>query len=179
MKKALIFIPLVIIAILMAALYGAIHNQISYTVAPEYFTKFKFVQFGLLGSGVAERVGASIVGVLASWWMGLPLGLILAGVGFIQRDYKRMLAITLISFLVVVVVALLVGLLGLLYGYIQTTTFELNDYGGWFIPEGLEQPRRFLCAGYMHNSSYLGALIALPIAILFQVHAKHRYNKTW
>ena len=64
--------------------------------------------------------------------------------------------------------ALVVGLLGLLYGYVQTTTFDLNEYQGWFIPENLEQPRRFLCAGYMHNSSYLGALVALPVAVLFQ-----------
>jgi hypothetical protein len=174
MKKVLVFIPLIFIAILAAALYGALHNQISYTVAPEYFTKFKFVQFGLLGSGLQERVGASLVGVLASWWMGLPLGLILASVGFIQRDYKRMFSVTLRSFLVVVMVALVVGLLGLLYGYVQTTTFDLNEYQGWFIPENLEQPRRFLCAGYMHSSSYLGALVALPVAVLFQIRAKRK-----
>jgi hypothetical protein len=169
MKKALVALPLLLVAVLAAALYGALHNQISYTVANEYFTKFKFVQFGLTTAGLPDRAAAGLVGVFASWWMGIPLGIILTGVGFIQRTYKRMFLVTLQSFLVVVVVALVVGLVGLLYGFIQTQSFELAEYVGWYIPENLEQPRRFLCAGYMHNSSYLGAVVALPLAITYQI----------
>ncbi len=112
------------------------------------------------------------MGVLASWWMGIPLGIIITGVGFIQQDFKRIFLVTLQSFLVVIAVAMLVGMLGLLYGYFQTQEFILSEYQGWFIPDDLTQPRRFLCAGYMHNSSYLGALLALPLAIFFQVHKK-------
>ena len=52
--------------------------------------------------------------------MGIPLEIMLTGVGFIQRDFKRMFLVTLQSFLVVVAVAMLVGMLGLLYNYFQT-----------------------------------------------------------
>jgi hypothetical protein len=33
------------IACLIAGAYGALHNQISYSVASEYFQQFKFIQF--------------------------------------------------------------------------------------------------------------------------------------
>ena len=45
-KKLIVYGLLVVIAVLFAGLYGVVHNQISYTVSPEYFTKFKFRQFG-------------------------------------------------------------------------------------------------------------------------------------
>ena len=39
----LAWIPvLFLVACLFAGIYGALHNQISYTVSPEYFTQFKF-----------------------------------------------------------------------------------------------------------------------------------------
>ncbi len=54
----LIFIPL---AMLAAGLFGVLHDQISYSVSPEYFTKFKFLQFGLTDSDLPERVRASLL----------------------------------------------------------------------------------------------------------------------
>ena len=54
--------------------YGAVHNHISYTVSPDYFHAFKFHQFGIPPE-LRGRVGASIVGWHASWWMGLFVGI--------------------------------------------------------------------------------------------------------
>ena len=64
---------------------------------------------------------------------------------------------------------LLFALGGLVYGYFQTSTLDLANYSGWFIPPGLDQPRRFLCAGYMHNSAYIGGALGIPVAWLFNV----------
>jgi len=36
-------IPFMLPGAVMALMYGAIHDQISYTISPEYFTKYKFV----------------------------------------------------------------------------------------------------------------------------------------
>jgi len=58
MKKFFVFVFLVLFAILLSGLYGIIHDQISYTVSPEYFTKFKFQQFGLDGMTLPNRVQA-------------------------------------------------------------------------------------------------------------------------
>ncbi len=58
MKKFFLFVFLVFFAILLSGLYGIIHDQISYTVSPEYFTKFKFQQFGIAGDESCLTVSA-------------------------------------------------------------------------------------------------------------------------
>ena len=59
-----LFVPLAIIA---AGIFGALHDQISYTISSEYYTKFKFNQFGLLHQSLPTRVRVAEVGWRASW----------------------------------------------------------------------------------------------------------------
>ncbi len=165
---------MVVLAMIVAGLYGMIHNQISYTVAPEYFTKFKFRQFGLTEMPLPDRVRASMVGFLASWWMGIPIGLLVGAAGFIHRDHREMLRVTLWSFLLVIGFTFLFGLGGLLYGFFETAHINIADYQGWFIPDDVTNLRRFLCASYMHNSSYLGGVLAIFVAWAFHIVMKLR-----
>ncbi|HEV7926315.1 MAG TPA: signal peptide-containing protein [Verrucomicrobiae bacterium] len=174
MKKVLVYVLIVVLAVFVAGLYGVMHNQISYTVAPEYFTKFKFRQFGLTDSPLPERVRASMVGFLASWWMGIPIGLLVGAAGFIHRGPRRMLRVSLWSLLVAVGFTLLFGLGGLIYGYCQTAHIDLAEYRDWFIPADVTNLRRYLCAGYMHNSSYLGGVLAILVAWAFHILVKLR-----
>src|SRR5713226_8829047 len=104
LKRLLVYSLLVVLAVLVAGLYGIIHNQISYTVSPEYFTKFKFRQFGFVDMQLPERVRASMVGFLASWWMGIPIGLLVGAAGFMHRGPRRMFKVSLWSFGVVALV---------------------------------------------------------------------------
>jgi len=169
MNKLLVFLLLVLIAIVLSGLYGMIHNQISYTVSPEYFTKFKFRQFSLVDAPWPDRVRASVVGLLASWWMGIPIGFIVGACGFVHAGAGRMFKVTLASFAIVVGFTLLFGLAGLLHGWLQTSTINLADYKGWFIPDDIVDLRRFLCAGHMHNASYLGGTLAIFLAAAFHL----------
>jgi len=169
LKKTGVFIVIVFLAIIVSALYGAIHNQISFSVAPEYFTKFKFRTFYLTDLNVPPRIGASIVGVLASWWMGIPLGILLGAIGFIHKTPKQMFRVTLWSMAVMMVFTLLFGLGGLYYGYLETAKIDPATYENWYIPHDVTDLRRFLCAGHMHNAAYLGAGIAVLVAWIFQV----------
>jgi len=171
-KKFLIYLLLVAFSVLLAGFYGIIHNQISYTVSPDYFTKFKFRQFGFVDLPLPERVRASMVGFLASWWMGILIGLLVGAAGFFHRDYRRMFKVSVWSFGVVVAFTLLFGLCGLFYGYLQTTTINVAEYRGWFIPDDVVNLRRFLCAGYMHNSSYLGGVLATVAAWILHITVK-------
>jgi hypothetical protein len=177
-RKLLIYILLVIIAVGVAALYGVLHNQISYTVSPEYFTKFKFVQFGYTDSQMPERIRASLVGFYASWWMGIPLGLLIGVFGFIHRDYRRMFYISLRAVGLAVAFTLLFGLCGLLYGFYQTANLDLTIYENWFIPADVENPRRFLCAGYMHNSAYLGGVLSIFAAWIYHIFKRVKSKDT-
>ncbi|MGH7976752.1 MAG: signal peptide-containing protein [Limisphaerales bacterium] len=169
MKKFFVFVFLVLSAIFLSGLYGIIHDQISYTVSPEYFIKFKFQQFGIAEMNLPDRVRASMVGFLASWWMGIPIGLLVGGSGFVHIGYQRMLKVSLMAFGLVIAITILFGACGLLYGYFQTNTIDLAKYHGWFIPNGVVNLRRFLCVGYMHDASYLGGTLSIYIACIFQV----------
>lgn len=173
-KKISVFLLLIFIGIIIASIYGIVHNQISYTVSPEYFTRFKFIQFGLLDNSIPERIRASIVGFLASWWMGIPIGILIGLVGFIHKGYKRMFKVSLWAICVAVGFTILFGLCGLIYGYFQTSGIDLNDYKYWFIPENVENVRRFLCAGYMHNSAYLGGVLSIFVAWFVHLIIKFR-----
>ena len=51
MRKLATFFIIVLAAIVIASLYGVGHDQVTYTISPEYYTKFKFIQFNLADSG--------------------------------------------------------------------------------------------------------------------------------
>ena len=160
-------------AMLAAGLFGIVHDQISYTVAPEYFTRFKFIQFGLLDVPLPERARAGIVGFLASWWMGIPLGVLCGAAGFMQRTPALMARSLVWSLPGIAVFTLAVALAGLAYGGLQTSPADYPrldmQSAGWYVPPGVMHLRRFLCAGYMHNAAYLGGVLAIPAAWLFHI----------
>ena len=51
---------------LIAGAYGILHDQITYTISPEYFTKLKFEQFHYANFGLPRRVFVGEVGFLAT-----------------------------------------------------------------------------------------------------------------
>jgi hypothetical protein len=67
MRKILNFFLIIFASIFIAGVYGIFHDQITYTISFEYYTLFKFEQFGMNEWGISsERVKAGIVGFLAS-----------------------------------------------------------------------------------------------------------------
>ena len=163
-RKLLIFLAIVAVSPLVAGIYGAIHNQFSYTVSSEYFTAFKFVQFGLLDSPLPDRVRASIVGFRASWWMGPALGILIGLAAFVHREPREMLDAGVRAYAVTIAVTALVGLVALLIGIASTKPLHFENYADWYLPDGLQHPRRFLCAGYMHDGAYLGSVVGVGAA---------------
>lgn len=158
---------LLVAAMLIAGLYGALHDQISFSVSSEYFTEFKFIQFGLADSSLPDRLRAGIIGFLATWWMGIPIGLLVGAFGFLHKPASTMFTRTIKAFGVVAGVALLIGVGGLIYGWFFAS-HQLSDYHGWFLPPDLASPRNFLSVGHMHNFSYLGGVVGLAIGVIFQ-----------
>jgi hypothetical protein len=106
-------LPWFAFACLLAGLFGALHNQISFTISHEYFTRFKFIQFRI-PSTVPPRVGASIVGWLAAWWMGAPLATLLLPIIHRTSQPNQLTHRTTKAFAMVVVVAASASLLGLM-----------------------------------------------------------------
>lgn len=178
MRKAQVFFKFVLRSLLVAGLFGAIHDQISYSVSSEYFTRLKFVQFMLTDSFLPERIRASLVGILASWWMGIPLGILTGLAGYIHPTPAQMHRALTLSIGVIVLFTLGFALAGLAYGYIVTASpLNPDDYRSWYIPRGLQEPRNYLCVGHMHNAAYVGGALSIPAAWVFHFLYKWRMNK--
>lgn len=173
MKKLSAAVGLIIVACLAAGVYGMLHNQISYTVSPEYFTQFKFVQFAL-PLEQQNRWGASIVGWRASWWMGIIISIILIPLGLIMPTWQRYIRSVLWAFLVVIMTTLLVGIGGLLDAIISYRFSTPPDFG---FRLSLNDPVAFACAGRMHNFSYLGGLIGIGTGSLFLIIQRIRLSR--
>ena len=60
MAKFIEYLKALVIAIIIAGIYGAIHDQISFTFSEEYFTRFKFIQFNLSWAYESPRLGAAL-----------------------------------------------------------------------------------------------------------------------
>lgn len=70
------------------AIFGALHDQISYSVSSEYFTLFKFDQFDVPASW-PPRLGVAKVGGVAGAAAGLISGLIFGLISSQHSDSRR------------------------------------------------------------------------------------------
>lgn len=185
MNKLIALILLLIIAPILGGVYGIVHDQITYTISNEYYSKFKFIQFGLNNWGMGEnigtentpeiklnnpRIGAAIVGFLATWWVGMIIGIILGLIGLIHRNGKEMFKITMRATLITIGIALIVGIIGLIYGKL----FLASNPPNWFLPENLINRTNFIMVGSMHNFSYLGGLIGMIVSVTYSIQKKRK-----
>lgn len=158
---------------LISGLYGALHNQISYTVSPDYFHAFKFPQFDV-AMNLRDRVGASIVGWQASWWMGVFVGIPVLLIGLVMPDARTYFTRILAAFAVVAVTALVVGLGALAYASCCITASNLPQHS---FPAGVTDKVAFARAGTMHNFSYLGGFVGIFTASAYLVAERIRIKR--
>jgi hypothetical protein len=168
MKRILLLLLIIGLGPIIGGLYGIIHDQLTYTISPEYYTKFKFYQFGLMDIGNEAifpnpRLEVSAVGFMATWWMGLPIGLILGLVGLTINNNKKMFLTVLKAFVLTTIVAFVTGLIGLVYGKLHLADTGVN----WWLPENLNDKKNFIAVGSMHNFSYIGGLTGLIAGIIY------------
>ncbi len=159
--KLPILVLLLVLAAISAAVFGALHNQLSFSVGPTYFTELKFDQFAI-SPDTAPRLGAALVGIQASWWMGplVALPAFLYGFAAVPRS-ETYLAAGIGAIGLVIVLATLSAFLGLLGGIAAETTGLIDPY--LTRPEG---PTRadFFRAGFMHDAAYAAGAIGFLLA---------------
>ena len=151
----------------LAGCYGTLHDQISYTISPEYFTKVKFEQFRYADFGWPPRVMVSEVGFLASWWVGLIGGWILARVGLDQLPKNNRNKSVVVAFSLVFITDLFCGIAGTLIGYFESRSQDLSGWLHWQLELHLIDLPSFIIVVYLHWASYLGALIGVILAVIF------------
>jgi hypothetical protein len=169
MKKFAVLILTVIAASILAAVYGALHNQVTYSISEEYFTRFKYDQFGFEPAWFGgHRQTVAMIGVLSTWWAGCLAGLILGLSGLIHKNWQVMAKTTAKAMLAVLLTAIFFGISGFVYG-----VFNFNEsHADLVFHEGVVDRRSFFIAGSIHNFSYLGAAIGLLAGTLYQIRER-------
>jgi hypothetical protein len=167
MTKWMVYLLFLPVAIVAAGLFGVAHDQISYSVSPEYFTRFKFIQFGVAEFAAPDRLRAAFVGWRATWWMGLPLGLLAGAAGFLQRDAAAMRRALVRTLPLMILFTLAFSVAGVFFALSRLRADGLAAYANWPIPADLYDPAAFIMVGQMHNFGYLGGMLAIPLAWAF------------
>lgn len=160
MPKPLLLPVLVALACVVATAYGAAHNQISYSVGPDYFHMLKFPQFGI-AQALSDRVGAALVGVYATWWMGWVIGLPIAAVCLRAQDAATMLAVFLGATAMVVGLTLGMGLLSLLIPIAPEAAASFP------MPPGVQDQIGYARAALMHEVSYGAGFVGLLVGLIY------------
>ena len=171
--------PMIGIAILgsvVGGLYGVFHDQITYSISPEYFTKMKFAQFQYANFGLGDRVFVATIGFLATWWVGMFAGWFLAR-RLIPRQprhtaYRQIRA----GIWCIFTCGLSFGAIGYLYGLWRGPEADYSSWRWAFQQFNITDTWAFVRVAYIHNASYLGGLVGLVVALI--ATRPHRIEST-
>jgi hypothetical protein len=156
------FLKIILFCILAAICYGIVHDQITARVCVEYFTighppVFHTESPTLLGLGW---------GVIATWWVGLFLGVPLALVARLGRRPKltaKQIAPSIFKLLCVMAVCALVsGITG--YVLVSRGSVEMPEYIVQAIPAAHRV--RFMADWWAHSASYLVGFVGGIVVIV-------------
>jgi hypothetical protein len=150
---------------LVAGVYGIVHDQITYSISHEYFTRLKFAQFHYANFGLAPRFFVAEIGFLASWWVGFFAAWFIARITVPAFPRNAAFRYTIQGFAIVFSFTLLGSVAGYIFGLRHG-----SDYSAWedFISTlRIVDVRSFVRAAYIHNASYLGGGIGLVAAIIY------------
>ena len=151
----------------IAGTYGIIHDQITYSLSQEYFTKFKFLQFHHTDFGFPVRFHVAEVGFLATWWVGFVAGWFLARYSIQYFSPKLAIKYVLQGFGIILGFAFLFGLWGFLFGFFWLSPNHLDSWRDFQTGLDIIDVRSFALVGYIHNCGYLGALFGLVLAMFY------------
>jgi hypothetical protein len=149
------FLKIVALGVLAAVTYGIVHDQVTVRVCLEYFT----VGHPQLISSTSPTLLALAWGVVATWWVGLPLGFALA-VTSRAGNRPKLAAAALLPLVLPLLGAMAVcALLAGIAGYLLASHGFLGLYGqvGDVLPYPVHA--RFLADLWAHNASYLSGII--------------------
>jgi hypothetical protein len=147
---------------LLAGIYGILHDQITYSISPEYFTGGKFKQFHYADFGFPPRVFVAEIGFLATWWVGFIAAWFIARINLATCPPGMAFRRTMQGFSIIFAVAAAAFVVGYLLGILWTAD---SNSPVW---------THFLQVAFIHDAGYLGGLIGLIVAILFLRRANAR-----
>jgi hypothetical protein len=155
-------------ATIISGLYGALYDQITYSVSSEFFTKMRFPQPYIEGS-LNERWEVAKIGFKNTWTVGLALGFFLSLTGgLLHADNKKMFYTSIKCFFLAMFVAFFFGMLAFLF---CETPVDIT------IENNVVDKAAFNKVTCMNNYSYVGGVIGMFLGIGWQVLNTRRKEK--
>jgi hypothetical protein len=151
---------LLLAAALVGGLYGALYDQLTYTVSREFFTVMRFPQFGIQ-EGAYERWAVAWVGFCKTWLPGLVLGIPLALTGLLHHNVRHMIRATAQAFSVTLLMAFLFGMIAL--WWVEPSADPS------VVQHAIEDKAAFSKVVLMNNFSYIGGVIGMFVGLAWQV----------
>ena len=163
LSKTLAVIYIIVFSVIIASVFGALHNQISYSVSSEFFKDFLFGFFGvnewMFGN---DRLLASIIGVISSYWVGLIIGVLYAIIFLFMKNQNSLKYVTKAIF-----INIGFAILGSFIAFIIAYFFVDWQNVGIYMDLSVRNPQRYVQAAYMHNGSYYGGFAGLVVGIAY------------
>lgn len=165
MNRILIFLGLASLGTILSCVYGVLHDQITYTISPEFYHLIRFPKYEIpLEAG---RWGVVRVAIINTWSIGLLVSVVVAFAGLIHSNNPKIIRYTLNAFALAMSVAIFMSLVGYAFGrFNQNQMSKLADH--------IIGKENFLIVQTIHNFTYIGSLLGMLGAIYFQFFRRKR-----
>jgi hypothetical protein len=159
----------VLLAAVVAALgYGALNDQVTVTISPEYFIFGKEI-YKTIGENPPMhqlRWEAAKVGLKATWTVGLLSGVVLLLANNPFEPLARLRNRQLLWYLpMILLTAAVLGAVGGWLGYHGYLTRLDSDFQD-MVFANVYRPRRFMCTWGVHLGGYVGGLLGTIGAVI-------------
>ncbi len=164
---------LTLLGAIAGGLYGILHDQFTYSLSPEYFTKLKFDQFAYARpENNSPRLFAGVIGFLATWWVGAMTAWILSRVSLFYEKRTAPLREMMLAFGIVFLVSFLTALGGWVWGWWRRMTGYDESWLDFTASLGVVDSPSFMTVAYIHNASYFGGIAGSVFAIIYLARAR-------
>lgn len=152
-----------VVGALVAGVFGIVHDQVSFTVGPEYYERMKFDQFTYADIGLTGRWFVGQIGFMASWWVGFIAGWFLARVGRSEQRWSANLRS------LAWVMAGAAGASGLGAAIGPWLFGRSVEWGESLRIIGVTNAEEFNRVSGMHTGAYAGAVIAWVVVLVVRM----------
>jgi hypothetical protein len=161
--RTFIFIALLILAPVLASLYGFLHDQITYTISEEFFTKFRFQNYNM-PEVWHPRARAGMIGIMNAWKVGIPFGIILTFVGRIHQNTRKLLFYTTYAYILTFTMSFVFSMISMYISATPDLAIAQQQ-----MPANITDPAAFQRVVQMNNFGYVGGIIGMILGIGLQV----------
>ena len=182
MRKFSIYLLFVAVAVVIASLYGVAHHQVTFSVSPEYYTKFKFIQTNLADTLAAQhmtqpRSAVVIAGVKTSWAIGGCIGILIGLIALIFPSSDTMFPSALQALGLTILVSAGIALICYYSNPDAHIGFGIYDTMPARHTDNITNIAAFYRAASIQYGALLGYLFGLAAALTFLLVKNSRLRK--